>query len=140
MKIISKSNGTEIVNGKIQKVQKATIKMNHSEWKQMGKKAGWFPSEDRPTLENIWRGQEKIWMDDEAETMLDDFIIKAIRAGYKKDEIVQGLEEFYRQAPESGSDIFDRLVKRLGGFAQKLPQDKVDELWKTWDKQEGKRQ
>ena len=68
---------------------------------------------DRPSLKYIFHTQNKMWTDDRAETMLEDFIYKALRAGYSKDRIIQGLEEFYRQHPSSGEGIFERAIAKL---------------------------
>lgn len=65
------------------------------------------------SLDEIWRMQNKMFMDDKAETMLEDFIYKALRFGYSKEEIVEGLRVHYSQHPSSGYGIFERAVAKL---------------------------
>jgi len=65
------------------------------------------------SLDEIWRRQSKMFIDDKAETMLDDFIYKALRFGYSKDEIVEGLRIYYSQHPSSGEGIYERAVAKL---------------------------
>lgn len=119
------------------------VKLSKSQWEKIGKTAGWmavdspfnqknYPDaigkefENPPSyvqvkrtnakdgLEQIWRHQTR-WLNysPEAETSLEDFAIKAIRAGYDKEDIVEGIREHYNQAPEVGENIYDRVFNRV---------------------------
>ena len=68
---------------------------------------------DRPSLKKIWEGQSKMYTEEKAQTMLEDFIYKALKAGYEKDRIVKGLEVFYRQHVSSGDGIYERAIAKL---------------------------
>jgi len=104
------------------------IVISKSQWEQIGRIAGWqdgYPQSTNPlnptnplnstrmTLEDIWRNQTKnnIHLDDE--TMLEDFVRKAINANYSQAEIVEGLTEFYRQHAEVGTNIYNRVLERI---------------------------
>ena len=51
---------------------------------------------NKPTLEKIWRTQSKMFMDSRASDMQEDFILKALNVGYTKEEIAEGLRQFFR--------------------------------------------
>jgi hypothetical protein len=54
--------------------------------------------ENKPSLMEIYRGQNKLMIDPRASDMQQDFILKALAAGYTKSEIVEGLREIFRIA------------------------------------------
>ena len=162
MKIISMAYGCKTVGGKMSKVKEAKISITKSDWIRIGQQGGWIREStefsymdnseivdqtsipglgerivpDPPSLETIWRGQNKSFgLEDKAETMLEDFIFKALNVGYTKDEIVKGLEEFYRQHPSSGEGIYERAVAKLSGIASPLDQDSYEKRYDRWSKE-----
>ena len=78
--------------------------------------------QDRPSMADIFKYQSK-WLDESiGDTSLENFVIKCFKAGYEKDEIIEGLGEFFRQAPEPANNIFNRaimMLKKLGPYADK---------------------
>ncbi len=101
MKITKKASG------------KKSIKMSRKEWESIGSNAGWMKeSQSKPSLREIFEFQNRMSVEDQAETRLDDFILKALRVGYDKESIVEGLRQFYSQHPSSGEGIFDRAVAK----------------------------
>ena len=70
---------------------------------------------EKVPMDKIWRSQTKMF-GLEGDTMLEDFVVKCLRAGYDKKEIVEGLTKYYRQAEEPATDIFNRVVIRMKGL------------------------
>ena len=68
---------------------------------------------EKPTLQEIFQFQTKLFSDPMADDQLQDFVIKALKVGYEKDEIIKGLQKFYRQAPNAGNHIFNRTIMKL---------------------------
>jgi hypothetical protein len=77
-------------------------------------------------MQNNWSFAEKT-----AETLIDDFVLKCIKEGYNKDEVVEGIREFYRQSPEVGRNIFDRAVLNYMGIRDKINMKKAFNLKKV---------
>ena len=69
--------------------------------------------DDKKSLQSIFDQQSKFFAEDNVNDMLEDFVIKALKSGYDKPEIIEGLTEFYRQSPEVGSSIFTRAVIKM---------------------------
>jgi len=127
MKIIKTASGNE-------------IKISKSEWQSIGKTAGWAEETDsRHSMFDIFRAQSKMFMDEDAQTMLDDFIYKADRIGYSKDEVVEGLSEFYRQHESSGTGIYDRAMARKESKSTDKTASVIKEAMTMDDLQEGVR-
>ena len=77
--------------------------------------------QDKPPMAEIFKYQSNWIGESHGETKLDDFIIKCLQAGYGKEEIIEGLGKFYRQAPESANGIFNRAIVKYKGI--KPPKD-----------------
>lgn len=77
----------------------------------MGKKA--IVDMGRESLERIFNVQSKTFADPNAQTMVDDYVIKALHSGYNKDEIVQAIMKFYNQDRNAANGIFDRASKNM---------------------------
>jgi len=67
----------------------------------------------RQPLENIFQTQSKSLAEPQAQTDLDDFALKALNAGYNKDEIVDGITRYFRQSREVASNIVDKMMKEM---------------------------
>lgn len=135
---------------------KSTIKISKSEWKNIGKKAGWIKSatkyevvdsefnranypdmigkildkppayanvklikDDKPSLEEIFHFQNRMFMDNKADHFPMDFVIKALKVGHSKDDIIKGLGEYYNQAPDAANSIFNKTIMKIKGFDEK---------------------
>jgi len=140
----------------IKKANKTSIKMSKSEWKNMGKKAGWITAaskyevvdsefnrknypdmigkvldsppayanvklvrDAKPSLQEIFHFQSRMFLDDKAEHFPMDFVMKALKVGYEKNDIIEGLGEFYRQAPDAANSIFNKTIMKIKGFDEK---------------------
>jgi len=69
--------------------------------------------DDKPSLDDIFRRQSKMWTEDKAEHMPEDFAMKALRAGYDNESIIEGLGKWYRQAPDAASSILSKAVSKM---------------------------
>ena len=63
---------------------------------------------NRPSLKEIYRTQSHMFIDDRASDLQEDFILKALDAGYGKAEIIEALREFFRIA--YGEEKFDKTM------------------------------
>lgn len=76
--------------------------------------------DEKKSLRDIWSLQSKTFQEENTTDMIEDFVIKALRAGYEKNEIVEGIREFYRQAPEVGNNIFNRTIIKMKGLGRNV--------------------
>jgi hypothetical protein len=76
-------------------------------------------NEDKPSLEEIFHFQSRMFLDDKAEHFPMDFVMKALKVGYEKNDIIEGLGEFYRQAPDAANSIFNKTIMKIKGFDEK---------------------
>jgi len=91
---------------------------------------------EKMPMSEIYKLQSRMFEEKESTDMVEDFVMKCLRAGYDKQEIIEGIREFYRQAPEVGNQIFTRAVvkmKNLGKNVNELLQPKKAEA-KGWYK------
>lgn len=93
---------------------------------------------DKIPIADIFRMQSHFSLEPTAETSIDDFVIKCVREGYEKDEVVEGIREFYRQAPEVGNNIFDRAVMNFMGIGRKMKMFNLKNAQKVdwWEKRQ----
>ena len=118
------------------------IVISKSQWEQIGRIAGWQDgylqstnplnptnplNSTRMTLEDIWRNQTKNNIHPDDETMLEDFVRKAINANYSQADIVEGLTEFYRQHAEVGTNIYNRVLERINKGRQSKESKRIQE-------------
>jgi hypothetical protein len=69
---------------------------------------------DMPSMEEIFKSQSK-WFgyEEVASDSIEDFVIKCLRVGYDKPEIIEGIGEFFRQSKEVAENIFTRAVVKM---------------------------
>jgi len=77
---------------------------------------------NKPSMREIFRLQSRMFEEKEAGDMVEDFVIKCLRAGYEQNEIISGIQEFYHQAPEVGNQIFTRVVVKMKNLGKNLNQ------------------
>ena len=70
---------------------------------------------EKMPMKEIFRLQSRFFEEEIADDMIEDFVIKCLREGYEKDEIINGITEFYRQAKEPATNIFNRAVLKMKG-------------------------
>ena len=71
---------------------------------------------EKTPMREIFRLQSKLFEDENASDMIEDFVMKCLGEGYGKEEIIEGIGELFRQAREPATDIFNRTVVKLKGF------------------------
>ena len=76
-------------------------------------------NEDKPSLREIFHFQSRMFLDDKADHFPMDFVMKALKVGYEKNDIIEGLGEFYRQAPDAANSIFNKTIMKIKGFDEK---------------------
>lgn len=83
--------------------------------------------EQRTPMEQIFRLQSRLFQEEVSSDMLEDFVIKCLRAGYNKDEIIEGIGKFFRQCEEVAQNIFTRAVVKMKGI--KPPKESDSDNW-----------
>lgn len=68
---------------------------------------------DLPSMESIWKNQSNWIGESYGETKLDDFIIKCLKVGYDKPEIIEGLRKYFSQSADAAEGIFTRAVVKI---------------------------
>ena len=76
---------------------------------------------DLPPMGEIYRMQSNWIGESYGDTKLDDFVIKCLKAGYDKPEIIEGLGKYFRQSVEAAQGIFTRAVVKMKNL--KPPKD-----------------
>lgn len=79
-------------------------------------------------MKDIFGVQSKSLMDPSSSTLSEDFVIKCLREGYERDEIIKGISEFYRQSFEVAEEIFERAVLGFIGIKDKISAGNVFNL------------
>jgi len=67
----------------------------------------------KKSLEFIFKIQSPLLSDSLAEDAIEDFIIKCIKEGYEKPEILRGINDFYRQSLDVANNIFERVMLKM---------------------------
>lgn len=68
---------------------------------------------EKTPMKEIFRLQSRLFEEEIASDMIEDFVIKCLREGYGKEEIIEGIGDLFRQAPEPATNIFNRAVLKI---------------------------
>lgn len=62
---------------------------------------------------------DKTSLDKKEKKPMEKFVIRCWREGYDKEDIVNGIVEFYKQTPEVARFVFNQIILKLSGIKKK---------------------
>ena len=73
---------------------------------------------EKVPMKDIFKLQNKMHTEEYTSDMLEDFVIKCLREGYEKSEIIDGIGQFFRQCSEVANNIFNRAIIKMKKFQE----------------------